>query len=173
MKKFKPIDEDVVQQIYNHLKTFDRFDNLTINVEEHYVAQIFVSVKIDDTAVLEIGLPSRDGLVGIPERCERQIRYLSWQVAFFEDVEKLLDAPLLVKSYKIDENKYALGETVVNGVKYEFSLSSSDYDEDPDFYIEVKFTKDEGTLQVDSIIKSGWLIYRYLGDVLAEINAQL
>lgn len=173
MKKFQLIDENVTTQIYDHLKSFDKFDNLTIDVEEHSVGQIFVSVKINGTSVIDRCLPSRDGLVGIPDQFNRQILYLSWQSKFFEDVEKLLDAPLFVKAYKNSENDYAVGETVIDGVKYECSLVSVNDQEEPEFYIGVKFTKAKGSLQINSNITSGWRSYKDLDDVVAEIKEQL
>ena len=77
MKKFNLSDDRLVEKIYDYLKTFDKFDNLTIDVEEYSVGQIFVSVKINDTSVIDKCLPSRDGLVGIPDQFNRQILYLS------------------------------------------------------------------------------------------------
>ena len=173
MKKFRLIDENVTQQIYDYLKTFDKFDNLTIDVEEHIVGQIFVSVKINDTRVIDRCLTSRDGLVGIPDQFNRQILYLSWQSKFFEDVEKLLDAPLFVKAYKNSENDYAVGETVIDGVKYECSLVSVNDREEPEFYIGVKFTKSKGSLQINSGITTGWRNYSDLSKVFSEISEQL
>ena len=173
MKKFRLIDENVTQQIYDYLKTSDKFDNLTIDVEEHIVGQIFVSVKINDTSVIDRCLPSRDGLVGIPDQFNRQILYLSWQSKFFEDVEKLLDAPLFVKAYKNSENDYAIGETVIDGVKYECSLVSANDQEEPEFYIGVKFTESKGSLQINSGITTGWRNYSDLSKVFSEISEQL
>ena len=173
MKKFNLSDDRLVEKIYDYLKTFDKFDNLTIDVEEHILGQIFVSVKINDTSVIDRCIPSIDGLIGIPDQFNRQILYLSWQSKFFEDVEKLLDAPLFVKAYKNSENDYAIGETVIDGVKYECSLVSVNDQEEPEFYIGVKFTKSKGSLQINSSITTGWRNYSDLSKAFSEISEQL
>ena len=174
MKKFQLIDEDVTKQVCSHLKSFDKFNNLVIKVEERELAQLYLSVSLDGVNLLEECLPSRDGLVGVPTRFEQQVNYLSWQVTYFNDVEKLLDAPLLVKTYKSNTVDIALGETVVDGFKYEFSLYDRSVYEEPDFNIQVAFTKVNGDLQHDSVIKTHDLHnYEDLEETFAKIQAQI
>ena len=172
MKKFKLLDSDVVQQIYVHLKAFDKFNKLEIKVEERYLASIYVSVALKGENLVEFSLPHRDGLVGIPNCFENQILYLSWQVVYFKDVEKLLGAPLFVKSFKVNITDYALGETVVDGVKYEFSLSSCEETTQPEFHIEVKFTRTDGCFQFNSNIKTEqWYPYSILDEVFYQLES--
>lgn len=172
MKKFNLSDSDVVQQIYVHFKTFDKFDELEIQVEERYLASIYVSVALKGDNLVEFSLPHRDGFVGIPKRFENQILYLSWQVIYFKDVEKLLGVPLLVKSFKVNITDYALGETVVDGVKYEFSLASCEENNQPDFHIEVKFTRTDGYFQFNSTIKTEqWYPYSSLDETFYRLES--
>lgn len=138
MKKFQLIDEHLVEKIYNHLKSFDEFDKLSIDVEETDIARIEFSVEIGDNFRVVKTLPHRDGVLGISSMIESMIEYLSRQVKFFEDVEDLLGSRLFRKMYRTDLNQYALGETVLDGVKYEFSLS---YDSSQQCHIEIKFTQ--------------------------------
>lgn len=157
MKKFQLIDERLVEKIYDHLKSFDKFDKLSIEVEETDVARIEFSVEIgDDFKVVET-LPHRDGVLGIPERTENMIEYLSRQVRFFEDVEDLLGSKLFRKTYRARVDQYALGETVVDGVKYEFSLS---YDSSQQCHIEIEFTRVIDGLKHESRISTDdWFDY--------------
>lgn len=138
MKKFSLSDERLVEKIYTHLKSFDKFDNLKIDVEENDVAQIDFSVEIGDDFKVVEALPHRDGVLGIPERKGNMIEYLSRQVKFFEDIEDLLGSELFSKTYRAGLDQYALGETVLDGVKYEFSLS---YDSSQQCHIEIEFTR--------------------------------
>ena len=154
MKKFRLSDDNVAQQVYNHLKAFDEFDNLNISLQTINGLQIIASINVDEENQFSFPLPQKELLVGIPLRLERQVLYLSWQVKYFEDVEKLLNTPLLVKAYKENETDYALGETVVDGVKYEFALAAGDLYDEPDFHIEIKFTKVDGYLQYDNSVKT-------------------
>ena len=63
MKKFSLSDERLVEKIYDHLKSFDKLDKLSIDVEETDVARIDFSVEIgDDFKVVET-LPHRDGVL--------------------------------------------------------------------------------------------------------------
>ena len=78
-----------------------------------------------------------------------------------------------MKAYKNSENDYAVGETVIDGVKYECSLVSVNDQEEPEFYIGVKFTKSKGSLQINSGITTGWRNYSDLSKVLSEISQQL
>ena len=125
MQKFQLIDEHLVEKIYAHLKSFDEFNNLKIDVEETDIARIEFSVEIgDDFKVVET-LRHRDGVLGIPEMTEDMIESLSRQVKFFEDVENLLGSRLFRKTYRRDRDRWALGETVIDGVKYEFAFASN------------------------------------------------
>lgn len=157
MKKFSLSDERLVEKIYTHLKSFDKFNRLNINVEETDVAQIDFSVEIgDDFKVVET-LPHRDGVLGIPERKGNMIEYLSRQVKFFEDVEDLLGSGLFSKMYRAGLNQYALGETVLDGVKYEFSFS---YDSSRQCHIEIEFTRVIDGLKHESRISTyDWFDY--------------
>ena len=157
MKKFQLIDNHLIEKIYDHLKSFDKFDNLKIDVEETDVAQIDFSVEIvDDFKVVET-LPHRDEVLGIPERKGNMIEYLSRQVKFFEDVEDLLGSELFSKMYRASLNQYALGETVLDGVKYEFSFS---YDSSQQCHIEIEFTRVIDGLKHESRISTyDWFDY--------------
>ena len=172
MKKFQLIDEDVTKQVCSHLKSFDKFNNLVIKVEERELAQLYLSVSLDGVNLLEECLPSRDGLVGVPTRFEQQVNYLSWQTKYFGDVENLLNAPLLVKAYKENDIDHALGETVVAGVKYEFALAAGDLYDEPDFHIEIKFTRFDGYLQYDTSVKTHvWRSYEYLDETFNKLSS--
>ena len=172
MKKFRLSDDDVAQQVYDHLKAFDKFDNLDISVQTINGLQLIVSIKVDDDHQFSFPLPQKDWLVGIPLRLERQVLYLSWQTKYFEDVEKLLNAPLLVKAYKENETDYALGETVLDGVKYEFALAAGDLYDEPDFHIEIKFTKVDGYLQFDNSVKTHvWRVYEHLDETFNKLSS--
>lgn len=171
MKKFQLVDDDVTQQFYTYLKSFDKFDVLDIKVEERHLATIWVSITFEGEVLTEFKLPHRDGLVGIPNRFENQILYLSWQVVYFKDVEKLLGAPLLVKSFKVNITDYARGETVVDGVKYEFSLASCEETTQPEFHIEVKFTRTDSYFQFNSTIKTEqWYPYSSLDEIFYQLE---
>ena len=157
MKKFQLIDEHLVEKIYDHLKSFDRFDNLSIDVEETDVARIEFSVEIGDDFKAVETLPHHEGVLGIPERTENMIEYLSRQVKFFEDVEDLLGSKLFRKTYRRDRDQWALGETVLDGVKYEFSLS---YDSSQQCHIEIEFTQVTDGLKHESRISTyDWFDY--------------
>ncbi len=123
MQKFQLIDEHLVEKIYNHLKTFDRFDKLTVSVEEVDVAKIEIAAEIGDYFRYVEALPHRDGVIGIPESIEETVESLSKQVKFFEDVEDLLASELFRKTYRRNKDRWALGETVIDGVKYEFAFA--------------------------------------------------
>ena len=157
MKKFSLSDERLVEKIYTHLKSFDKFNKLNINVEETDVAQIDFSVEIgDDFKVVET-LSHRDGVLGIPERKGNMIEYLSRQVKFFEEIENLLGSNLFSKMYRAGLNQYALGETVLDGVKYEFSFS---YDSSQQCHIEIEFTRVIDGLKHESRISTyDWFDY--------------
>lgn len=172
MKKFRLSDDDIAQQVYDHLKAFDEFDNLDISVQTINGLQLIVSIKIDEENRFSFPLPQKELLVGIPLRLERQVLYLSWQTKYFEDVEKLLNAPLLVKAYKENETDYALGETVIDGVKYEFALAAGDLYDEPDFHIEIKFTKVDGYLHYDNSVKTHvWRSYEHLDETFNKLSS--
>lgn len=171
MKKFQLSDENVAQQVFSHLKAFDKFNNLDISVQTINGLQLIVSIKVDDDHQFSFPLPQKDWIVGIPAIIQRKVLYLSWQVKYFEDVEKLLDAPLLVKAYKENEIDHALGETVVDGVKYEFALAAGDLYDEPDFHIEIKFTKVDSYLQYDTSVKTHiWMRYDELDKVFNRLQ---
>lgn len=136
MKKFNLADDRLVEKIYDHLKQFDKSDRLSIEVEEIYVAIVILTIEIDDDFKESIKLPHNDEFVWIPEMTENKIEYLSQQVSFFKDIEELLGSKLFIKTYRSNLDKWALGETVLDGVKYEFSIS---YDTSQQCQIEIKF----------------------------------
>ena len=168
MKKFQLSDENVAQQVFGHLKAFDKFNNLNISVQTINGLQLLASIRVDDDHQFSFPLPQKDWIVGIPEHLQRQVLYLSWQVKYFEE---LLDTPLLVKAYKMNENDYAFGETVVAGVKYEFALAAGDLYSEPDFRIEIKFTKVDGYLQYDNSVKTHvWRSYENLSETFNKLS---
>lgn len=172
MKKFQLSDDNVAQQVCDHLKAFDKFNNLDISVQTINGLQLIASIKLDDENQFSFPLPQKDWIVGIPERLERQVLYLSWQSNYFEDVEKLLKAPLLVKAYKENDIDHALGETVVDGVKYEFALAAGDLYDEPDFHIEIKFTRVDGYLQYDTSVKTHvWRSYECLDETFNKLSS--
>lgn len=172
MKKFQLSDDNVAQQVCDHLRAFDKFNNLDISVQTINGLQLIASIKVDDENQFSSPLPQKDWIVGIPECLERQVLYLSWQAKYFADVEKLLNALLLVKTYKTNEIDHALGETVVDGVKYEFALATGDLYDEPDFHIEIKFTKVDGYLQYDNSVKTHvWRSYEHLEETFNKLSA--
>lgn len=171
MKKFRLSDDNVAQQVCDHLKTFDKFNNLGISVLTINGLQLIASIKVDEDHQFSFPLPQKDWIVGIPEHLQRQVLYLSWQVKYFEDVEKLLNVPLLVKAYKMNDIDHALGETVVDGVKYEFALAAGDLYDEPDFHIEIKFTKVDEYLQYETSVKTHvWMRYDELDKVFNRLQ---
>lgn len=172
MKNYQLSDGNVTQQVRDHLKAFDEFNNLDISVQTINGLQLVASIKVDDENQFSFPLPQKDWIVGIPVRLERQVLYLSWQAEYFADVEKLLNAPLLVKAYKENEIDHALGETVVDGVKYEFALAAGDLYDEPDFHIEIKFTKVDGYLQYDNSVKTHvWRSYEHLDETFNKLRS--
>lgn len=141
MQKFQLIDEHLVEKIYAHLKSFDEFNNLKIDVEETDFARIEFSVEIgDDFKVVET-LPHREGVLGIPEMLEDTIESLSRQVTFFEDVENLTGLKIFRKTYRSERDDLcAIAETVIDGVKFEFSFApDSSEPRQQECHIEIKF----------------------------------
>ncbi len=123
MKKFELTDEHLVEKIYDHLKSFDEFGKLSIKVKEIYVANVELTVEISDDFKYVETLPYRNEVIGIPESIEKTIDSLSRQVKFFEDVKDLTGLKLFRKTYRRDRDRWALGETVIDGVKYEFAFA--------------------------------------------------
>lgn len=157
MQKFQLIDEHLVEKIYAHLKSFDKFDKLNIAVEETDIARIEFSVEIGDEFKVVETLRHRDGVLGIPEMTEDMIESLSRQVKFFEDVENLLGSKLFRKTYRRDRDRWALGETVIDGVKYEFAFApnASQWCQ-----IEIEFDRViDGLRQEVRISTDGWFDY--------------
>jgi len=157
MQKFQLIDEHLVEKIYDHLKSFDKLDKLSITVEEVELAVIKLTIKISDDLTNSMTLPHRGGVLGIPKSIEETIEYLSQQVIFFEDVDRLLGSELFIKSYRFGTSEYALGETVLDGVKCEFSFS---YDSSKQCHIEIKFDRMIDGLRHESKISTdNWIDY--------------
>ena len=155
MKKFSLSDDQLIEKIYDHLKSFDKLDKLSITVEEVELAVIKLTIRIDDESEKSMILPHRGGVLGIPESIEEMIEYLSQQVIFFEDIDRLLGSKLFVKSYKFRTSDYALGETVLDGVKYEFSFS---YDSSKQCHIAIKFDRVIDGLRHESKISTdNWI----------------
>lgn len=123
MKKFNLSDDQLVKKIYDHLKSFDKLDKLLITVEEVDIARIEFSVEIGDNFKVVETLPHLDGVIGILESTEETIESLSKQVKFFEDIENLTGLTIFRKTYRRDRDLWALGETVIDGVKYEFAFA--------------------------------------------------
>ena len=157
MKKFQLIDEHLVEKIYDHLKSFDKFDKLSIDVEETNVARIEFSVEIGDDLRHVETLPHSDGVLVVIDSIGKMIESFSRQAKFFEDVEDLLGSKLFRKTYRANSDRWALGETVLDGVKYEFSLS---YDSSQQCHIEIEFTRVIDGLKHESRISTNdWLDY--------------
>lgn len=161
MQKFQLIDEHLVEKIYAHLKSFDEFDNLKIDVEETDIARIEFSVEIGDEFKVVETLPHRDEVLGIPEMTEDMIASLSRQVRYFEDVENLLRSRLFRKTYRRDRDRWAIGETVIDGVKYEFSFApDSSEPRQQECHIEIKFDRVIDGLKHESRISTDdWFDY--------------
>ena len=171
MKKFELKDEHLVEKIYDHLKSFDKFDKLSIKVEEIDIAQVVLTIEIDDDFKKSEMLPHRDGVLGIPRMTENMIDYLSRQVKFFEDVEDLLGSELFSKMYRAGLNQYALGETVLDGVRYEFSFS---YDSSQQCHIEIEFTQVIDGLKHESRISTDdWFDYDELEQTWSKFKKVL
>ena len=71
MKKFQLIDENVAQQVCDHLKAFDKFNNLNISVQTINGLQLLASISVDDDHQFSFPLPQKDWIVGIPEHLQR------------------------------------------------------------------------------------------------------
>ena len=162
MKKFRLIDEDVVQQVYIHLKSLDKFDNLSIEVEEVAIAEIVLTIKIGDEFEKSMKLPHRDGVLGIPKMTEDLVKSLSRQVTFFEDIETLTGLKIFRKTYQSERGDLcAIAETVIDGVKFEFSFApDSSENRQQECHIEIKLDHVIDGLRYESRISTDdWFDY--------------
>ena len=162
MQKFQLIDEHLVEKIYTHLKSFDKFDKLNIDVKETDIARIEFSVKIGDEFKVVETLPHRDGVLGIPVMTEDMIASLSRQVRYFEDVENLTGFKIFRKTYRSKQRALcAIAETVIDGVKYEFSIAPDSSDlRQQECHIEIKFDRVIDGLKHESRISTDdWFDY--------------
>lgn len=162
MQKFQLIDEHLVEKIYAHLKSFDEFNNLKIDVEETDIARIEFSVEIGDEFKVVETLPHRDGVLGIPAMTEDLVKSLSRQVKFFEDVEEITDLKIFRKTYRSKQRDLcAIAETVIDGVKYEFSFApDSSESRQQECHIEIKFDRVIDGLKHESRISTDdWFDY--------------
>ena len=169
MKKFQITDEFRLIKVYYHLKSFDKFNTLDISVKTIDLAIIEYTIKIGDEFSLSDTLPCRDGMIGIPEMTEDQIEYLSWQAKFFEDVERLLGYEISTKHYYSRRSDYALGETTLNGIKYEFHFARTS--SSIDFVIAAKFSKIENGLKFETEISTeDWIDYSELEQTWSKFD---
>ena len=162
MKKFSLSDDQLVKKIYDHLKSFDKLDKLSITVEEVELAVIKLTIKIDDEFEKSEILPHREGVLGIPEMTEDLVKSLSRQVKFFEDVEDLTGLKIFRKTYRSNRRDLcAIAETVINVVKYEFSFAPDSSDSrQQECHIEIKFDHVIDSLRHESRISTdGWFDY--------------
>ena len=162
MKKFSLSDEKLVKKIHDHLKSFDKLDKLSITVEEVELAVIKLTIKIgDELEKFEI-LPHRDGVLGISEMLEDLVELFSRQVKFFEDVEDLTGLKIFRKTYRSNRRDLcAIAETVIDGVKYEFSFAPDSSDSrQQECHIEIKFDHVIDGLRHESRISTdSWFDY--------------
>ena len=173
MKKFRLIDEDVVQQVYRHLKSLDKFDNLSIEVEEVAIAEIVLTIKIDEEFEKSMKLLHRDGVLGIPEMIEDLVESLSRQVAFFEDIEDLTSLKIFRKTYRSERGDLcAIAEIAVDGVKFEFSFApDSSETRQQECHIEIKFDRVIDGLRHESRISTdNWFDYDELEQTFAKFK---
>lgn len=176
MKKFRLIDEDVVQQVYRHLKSLDKFDNLSIEVEEVAIAEIVLTIKIDEEFEKSMKLPHRDGVLGIPGMIEDLVESLSRQVAFFEDIEDLTSLKIFRKTYQSERGDLcAIAETVIDGVKFEFSFApDSSENRQQECHIEIKLDHVIDGLRYESRISTDdWFDYDKIEQTFAKFKTIL
>ena len=162
MQKFLLIDEHLVDKIYEHLKSFDKLDKLSITVEEVAIAEVLLTIKISDEFEKSMKLPHRDGVLGIPEMTEDLVESLSRQVAFFEDVEDLTSLKIFRKTYRSERGDLcAIAETVIDGVKFEFSFApDSSEKRQQECHIEIKLDHVIDGLRYESRISTDdWFDY--------------
>ena len=162
MKKFSLSDDQLVKKIYDHLKSFDKSDKLSITVEEVELAVIKLTIQIDDEFERSMILPHRDGVLGIPEMTEDLVKSLSRQVKFFEDIENLTGLKIFRKTYRSERGDLcAIAETVINGVKFEFRFApDSSEPRQQECHIEIKFDHVIDGLRHESRISTdSWFDY--------------
>jgi hypothetical protein len=162
MRKFKLTDEHLVDKIYDHLKSFDKLDKLSITVKEIAIAEVVLTIKIDEEFEKSMKFPHRDGVLLITETIEDLVKSLSRQVTFFEDIEDLTGLKISRKTYRSERGDlFAMAETVIDGVKFEFSfapdLSEKRYRE---CHIEINLDSVIDGLRHESRISTGgWFDY--------------
>lgn len=162
MKKFSLSDDQLIEKIYDHLKSFDKLDKLSITVEEVELAVIKLTIQIDDEFERSMILPHREGVLGIPEMIEDTIESLSRQVTFFEDIENLTGLKIFRKTYRSERGDLcAIAETVIDGVKFEFSFApDSSEPRQQECHIEIKFDHVIDGLRHESRISTdSWFDY--------------
>lgn len=162
MQKFLLIDEHLVDKIYDHLKSFDKLDKLSIAVEEVAIAEVVLTIKIDEEFEKSMKLPHRDGVLGIPKMIEDLVESLSRQVTFFEDIEDLTGLKIFRKTYLSERGDLcAIAETVIDGVKFEFSFApDSSETRQQECHIEIKLDHVIDGLRYESRISTDdWFDY--------------
>lgn len=173
MQKFLLIDEHLVDKIYDHLKSFDRLDKLSIAVEEVAIAEVVLTIKIGEEFEKSMKLPHRDGVLGIPKMIEDLVESLSRQVTFFEDIEDLTGLKIFRKTYQSERGDlFAMAETVIDGVKFEFSFApDSSETRQQECHIEIKFDRMIDGLRHESRISTdNWFDYDELEQTFAKFK---
>lgn len=173
MRKFKLTDEHLVDKIYDHLKSFDKLDKLSITVKEIAIAEVVLTIKIDEEFEKSMKFPHRDGVLGIPKMIEDLVKSLSRQVTFFEDIEDLTGLKIFRKTYQSERGDlFVMAETVIDGVNFEFSfapdLSEKRYQE---CHIEIKLDSVIDGLRHESRISTDdWFDYDKLEQTFAKFK---
>lgn len=173
MQKFLLIDEHLVDKIYDHLKSFDKLDKLSIAVEEVAIAEVVLTIKIGEEFEKSMKLPHRDGVLGIPKMIEDLVESLSRQVTFFEDIEDLTGLKIFRKTYQSERGDLcAIAETVIDGVKFEFSFApDSSETRQQECHIEIKFDRMIDGLRHESRISTdNWFDYDELEQTFAKFK---
>ena len=173
MQKFLLIDEHLVDKIYDHLKSFDKLDKLSITVEEVAIAEVVLTIKIGDEFEKSMKLPHRDGVLGIPRMIEDLVESLSSQVVFFEDIENLTSLKIFRKTYRSERGDLcAIAETVIDGVKFEFSFApDSSEKRQQECHIEIKRDRVIDVLRHESRISTDdWFDYDKLEQTFAKFK---
>lgn len=162
MQKFLLIDEHLVDKIYDHLKSFDKLDKLSITVEEVAIAEVVLTIKIGEEFEKSMKFPHRDGVLDVTESIEDLVKSLSRQVTFFEDIEDLTGLKIFRKTYRSERGDLcAIAETVIDGVKFEFSFApDSSEKRQQECHIEIKLDSVIDGLKHESRISTdGWFDY--------------
>lgn len=173
MQKFLLIDEHLVDKIYDHLKSFDKLDKLSITVEEVAIAEVVLTIKIGEEFEKSMKFPHRDGVLGIPRMIEDLVESLSRQVAFFEDIENLTSLKIFRKTYRSERGDLcAIAETVIDGVKFEFSFApDSSETRQQECHIEIKLDRVIDGLRHESRISTDdWFDYDKLEQTFAKFK---